>query len=187
MAPQPHEEEYNEFADLFYFRMHLLEMITFDYPYSESIDAAQIYKKVTSVRSSGVLLILLAFFNNFSCAIFFLCFHKYWTPLCIQYCVVMVLLHKAYVERRVYMCFLELMQGKKRVALEKLNDPEVWVFVEKCLAAASVRLPARELLMDPFLQCERDHEAIECGPYLLIANCQTDDMGLVWFWRLINV
>jgi hypothetical protein len=39
------------------------------------------------------------------------------------------------------------------------------------------------LLMDPFLQCEGDHEAIECGPSLLIAKCQTDDMGLVWFLK----
>jgi hypothetical protein len=36
----------------------------------------------------------------------------------------MVLLHKAYVERRVYMCFFDLMQEKKQVALEKLKDPE---------------------------------------------------------------
>ncbi|CAK9870523.1 unnamed protein product [Sphagnum jensenii] len=91
MAPQPYEEEYNEFVDFFYCGMCLLEMVTFEYPYSECIDPAQIYKK--------------------------------------------------------------------------------------CLAAASIRLPARELLMDPFLQCEGDHEAIECGPSLLIAKCQTDDMG----------
>ncbi len=70
MAPQPYEEEYNEFFDFFYFGMCLLEMVTFEYPYSECIDPAQIYKKVTSVRSFGVLLILLAFFNNFSWAIF---------------------------------------------------------------------------------------------------------------------
>jgi hypothetical protein len=36
-----------------------------------------------------------------------------------------VLLQKAYVERRVYMCFFDLMQEKKQVALEKLKDPEV--------------------------------------------------------------
>ena len=37
-------------------------------------------------------------------------------------------------------------------ALYKVKDPEVREFVEKCLATVSHRLPARELLRDPFLQ-----------------------------------
>ncbi|CAK9277912.1 unnamed protein product, partial [Sphagnum jensenii] len=114
MAPELYEEEYNELVDIYSFGMCLLEMVTFEYPYSECTNAAQIYKKVTS--------------------------------------------------------------GKKPAALEKLKDPEVRAFVDKCLAAASVRLPARELLMDPFLQCEGDREAVECGPSLLIAKSRTDDM-----------
>lgn len=90
MAPELYEEEYNELVDIYAFGMCLLEMVTFEYPYSECANAAQIYKKVTS--------------------------------------------------------------GKKPAALDKVKDPEVREFVEKCLATASRRLPARELLMDPFLQ-----------------------------------
>jgi len=43
--------------------------------------------------------------------------------------------------------------------LYKVKDPEVRHFVEKCLATVSLRLSARELLNDPFLQidgCESD-------------------------------
>ncbi|KAG0617775.1 hypothetical protein M758_4G014100 [Ceratodon purpureus] len=104
MAPELYEEEYNELVDIYSFGMCLLEMVTFEYPYSECTNAAQIYKKVTA--------------------------------------------------------------GKKPAALEKVKDPEVRAFIEKCLAIASRRLPARELLMDPFLQCEGDREALDTLPNL---------------------
>lgn len=39
----------------------------------------------------------------------------------------------------------------------KVKDPEVRQFVEKCLATVSLRLSARELLDDPFLQID-DYE-----------------------------
>uniref|UniRef100_A0A5B7CD15 non-specific serine/threonine protein kinase n=1 Tax=Davidia involucrata TaxID=16924 RepID=A0A5B7CD15_DAVIN len=89
MAPEVYAEEYNELVDIYSFGMCILEMVTFEYPYSECTHPAQIYKKVVS--------------------------------------------------------------GKKPDALYKVKDPEVRQFVEKCLAAVSLRLPARELLKDPFL------------------------------------
>lgn len=92
MAPEVYEEEYNELVDIYAFGMCILEMVTFEYPYSECNHPAQIYKKVIS--------------------------------------------------------------GKKPEALYKVQDPEVRQFVEKCLAAVSHRLPARELLKDPFLQID---------------------------------
>ncbi|KAK4855599.1 hypothetical protein QYF36_008907 [Acer negundo] len=92
MAPEVYEEEYNELVDIYAFGMCILEMITFEYPYSECTHPAQIYKKVIS--------------------------------------------------------------GKKPEALSKVEDPEVRQFIEKCLATVSCRLPARELLMDPFLQID---------------------------------
>lgn len=49
MAPELYEEQYNELVDIYSFGMCLLEMVTFEYPYSECMNAAQIYKKVTSV------------------------------------------------------------------------------------------------------------------------------------------
>ncbi|XP_027351035.1 probable serine/threonine-protein kinase WNK7 [Abrus precatorius] len=48
MAPELYEEEYNELVDVYSFGMCILEMVTFEYPYSECKNPAQIYKKVTS-------------------------------------------------------------------------------------------------------------------------------------------
>ncbi|KFK26557.1 hypothetical protein AALP_AA8G264100 [Arabis alpina] len=89
MAPEVYEEEYNELVDIYSFGMCVLEMVTFDYPYSECTHPAQIYKRVIS--------------------------------------------------------------GKKPDALDKVKDPEVKGFIEKCLATVSLRLSANELLDDPFL------------------------------------
>eukprot|EP00245_Coleochaete_scutata_P005945 TRINITY_DN1998_c0_g1_i1.p1 TRINITY_DN1998_c0_g1~~TRINITY_DN1998_c0_g1_i1.p1 ORF type:complete len:1450 (+),score=311.27 TRINITY_DN1998_c0_g1_i1:500-4849(+) len=99
MAPELYEEEYNELVDIYSFGMCLLEMVTFEYPYSECTNAAQIYKKVTS--------------------------------------------------------------GKKPAALDKVKDPDVRAFVERCLAPVAKRLPARELLNDPFLQSDTEKESTE--------------------------
>ncbi|KAF8105531.1 hypothetical protein N665_0157s0106 [Sinapis alba] len=89
MAPEVYEEEYNELVDIYSFGMCVLEMVTFDYPYSECTYPAQIYKRVIS--------------------------------------------------------------GKKPDSLDKVKDGEVRSFIEKCLASASLRLSARELLEDHFL------------------------------------
>ncbi|KAA8549494.1 hypothetical protein F0562_001178 [Nyssa sinensis] len=48
MAPEMYEETYNELVDVYSFGMCVLEMLTSEYPYSECINPAQIYKKVTS-------------------------------------------------------------------------------------------------------------------------------------------
>ncbi|KAL6004993.1 putative serine/threonine-protein kinase wnk6 [Asimina triloba] len=48
MAPELYEEAYNELVDIYSFGMCMLEMVTFEYPYSECQNPAQIYKKVTS-------------------------------------------------------------------------------------------------------------------------------------------
>ncbi|XP_021748203.1 probable serine/threonine-protein kinase WNK10 isoform X2 [Chenopodium quinoa] len=48
MAPELYEEDYNELADVYSFGMCMLEMVTFEYPYSECKNPAQIFKKVTS-------------------------------------------------------------------------------------------------------------------------------------------
>ena len=50
MAPEVYEESYNELVDIYSFGMCVLEMVTFEYPYSECSHPAQIYKKVISVR-----------------------------------------------------------------------------------------------------------------------------------------
>ncbi|KAF7837290.1 putative serine/threonine-protein kinase WNK9 isoform X1 [Senna tora] len=92
MAPEVYEEDYNELVDIYSFGMCILEMVTFEYPYSECTHPAQIYKKVVS--------------------------------------------------------------GKKPESLYKVKNPEVRQFVEKCLATASLRLSAKELLEDPFLQID---------------------------------
>ncbi|OVA20585.1 Protein kinase domain [Macleaya cordata] len=98
MAPELYEEDYNELVDIYAFGMCLLELVTFEYPYVECTNAAQIFKKVTS--------------------------------------------------------------GIKPASLVKVKDPRVREFIEKCIADASVRLPARELLVDPFLQFDGENESV---------------------------
>ncbi|XP_010507096.1 PREDICTED: probable serine/threonine-protein kinase WNK6 [Camelina sativa] len=48
MAPELYDENYNELADIYSFGMCMLEMVTFEYPYCECKNSAQIYKKVSS-------------------------------------------------------------------------------------------------------------------------------------------
>ncbi|KAF7849759.1 hypothetical protein BT93_L0314 [Corymbia citriodora subsp. variegata] len=96
MAPELYEENYNELVDVYSFGMCMLEMVTCEYPYSECINAAQIYKKVTS--------------------------------------------------------------GVKPASLSKVSDPQIREFIQKCLALASERLSAKELLTDAFLQTENRKE-----------------------------
>ncbi|XP_044726570.1 uncharacterized protein LOC123290453 isoform X3 [Chrysoperla carnea] len=48
MAPEMYEEHYDESVDVYAFGMCMLEMATSEYPYSECIGPAQIYKKVVS-------------------------------------------------------------------------------------------------------------------------------------------
>lgn len=50
MAPEMYEEHYDEAVDVYAFGMCMLEMASSEYPYSECQNAAQIYRKVTSVR-----------------------------------------------------------------------------------------------------------------------------------------
>lgn len=49
MAPEMYEEHYDEGVDVYAFGMCMLEMATSEYPYSECMGPAQIYKKVISV------------------------------------------------------------------------------------------------------------------------------------------
>lgn len=63
MAPEMYEEKYDESVDVYAFGMCMLEMATSEYPYSECQNAAQIYRRVTSVSPSPLLslkLLLLA-------------------------------------------------------------------------------------------------------------------------------
>ncbi|KAL3516248.1 hypothetical protein ACH5RR_023150 [Cinchona calisaya] len=55
MAPEVYAEEYNELVDIYAFGMCILEMVTFEYPYSECTHPAQIYKKVISGKKPEAL------------------------------------------------------------------------------------------------------------------------------------
>ncbi|XP_021888162.1 serine/threonine-protein kinase WNK8 [Carica papaya] len=50
--------------------------------------------------------------------------------------------------------YKKVTSGIKPLSLGKVKDPEVKQFIEKCLVPASMRLPAIELLKDPFLATE---------------------------------
>lgn len=58
MAPEMYEEHYDESVDVYAFGMCMLEMATSEYPYSECQNAAQIYRKVTSVSLLGCITLL---------------------------------------------------------------------------------------------------------------------------------
>ncbi|KAF7838273.1 putative serine/threonine-protein kinase WNK3 isoform X1 [Senna tora] len=47
--------------------------------------------------------------------------------------------------------YKKVTSGIKPASLAKVKDPGVKAFIEKCIAHVSERLPAKELLMDPFL------------------------------------
>ncbi|GMG99624.1 hypothetical protein Nepgr_001464 [Nepenthes gracilis] len=111
MAPEVYEEEYNELVDIYSFGMCILEMVTFEYPYSECTHPAQIYKKVTS--------------------------------------------------------------GKKPDALYKVKDPEVRLFIKKCLVTVSSRLSARELLNDSFLQIDN----YDFNLSITVSHREPDELG----------
>ena len=49
MAPEMYEEHYDDAVDVYAFGMCMLEMATSEYPYKECHNAAQIYRRVTSV------------------------------------------------------------------------------------------------------------------------------------------
>ncbi|CAM8918074.1 unnamed protein product [Rhodiola kirilowii] len=78
--------------------------------------------------------------------------------------------------------YKKVINGKKPDAFYKVKDPEVQKFVEKCLATVTLRLSARELLEDPFLQvveyqsnsvlveCQRGFDGIGVIPRQLIAD-----------------
>ncbi|KAA8529920.1 hypothetical protein F0562_034476 [Nyssa sinensis] len=53
--------------------------------------------------------------------------------------------------------------GVKPAVLGRVKDPQVKQFIEKCLVPASLRLPAAELLNDPFLSSENSKE-LTCDP-----------------------
>ncbi|KAK4798022.1 hypothetical protein SAY86_030348 [Trapa natans] len=55
MAPEVYEESYNELVDIYSFGMCVLEMVTFEYPYSECTHPVQIYKKVISGKKPNAL------------------------------------------------------------------------------------------------------------------------------------
>ncbi len=52
MAPEMYDSGYDEKVDLYSFGMTVLEMATNEYPYQECLNAAQIYRKVSAVRTS---------------------------------------------------------------------------------------------------------------------------------------
>ncbi|XVF10334.1 hypothetical protein REPUB_Repub07fG0173700 [Reevesia pubescens] len=62
--------------------------------------------------------------------------------------------------------YKKVTSGIKPASLGKVNDPQVKQFIEKCLLPASMRLPAMELLKDPFFSAETPKE-VTSGPLQL--------------------
>nr|KYP54663.1 putative serine/threonine-protein kinase WNK4 [Cajanus cajan] len=60
--------------------------------------------------------------------------------------------------------FKKVTSGIKPASLNKVNDPQIKEFIEKCLVPASKRLSAEELLKDPFLHVENVKDPILFPP-----------------------
>lgn len=73
MAPEMYEEKYDESVDVYAFGMCMLEMATSEYPYSECQNAAQIYRRVTSVSPSSLPSLKLLAAKEYSCLAPVLC------------------------------------------------------------------------------------------------------------------
>ncbi|MED6122954.1 hypothetical protein PIB30_044773 [Stylosanthes scabra] len=58
--------------------------------------------------------------------------------------------------------FKKVTSGIKPASLNKVSDPQIRQFIEKCLVPASQRLSAEELLKDPFLQFENGPRLGRC-------------------------
>lgn len=71
MAPEMYEEHYDEAVDVYAFGMCMLEMATSEYPYSECQNAAQIYRKVTSVSLHQMFMKFI--FASVVLTLYFLC------------------------------------------------------------------------------------------------------------------
>ncbi|KAH7280488.1 hypothetical protein KP509_37G070100 [Ceratopteris richardii] len=54
--------------------------------------------------------------------------------------------------------YKKVSSGIRPAALSRVRNPDLLKFIEECIAPASRRLTARELLMDPFLQFEKDSD-----------------------------
>eukprot|EP00250_Pteridium_aquilinum_P018298 c24030_g1_i1 orf=331-2181(-) len=72
--------------------------------------------------------------------------------------------------------YKKVSSGIKPAALDKLKDAELRQFVEKCIDSACRRQPARELLMDPFLQYDKDHDPAYCQPVLSRNASKSEEM-----------
>ncbi|XP_008806942.1 probable serine/threonine-protein kinase WNK4 isoform X2 [Phoenix dactylifera] len=83
--------------------------------------------------------------------------------------------------------YKKVTSGIKPAALAKVTDPQVRQFIEKCLVSASERLPAKELLKDPFLQYNNLKEAVfdhvdssNVKPKVLISHSKQLSMEIDW-------
>ncbi|XP_047258904.1 probable serine/threonine-protein kinase WNK4, partial [Capsicum annuum] len=61
--------------------------------------------------------------------------------------------------------FKKVSSGVKPASLVKVTDPQIKIFIEKCLVPASLRLPTKDLLKDPFLQIKNLNEPTHNSEY----------------------
>lgn len=138
MAPEMYEEHYDESVDVYAFGMCMLEMATSEYPYSECQNAAQIYRKVTSVRLEAKHLGFFLAFTERSeklNEIFWFglkCVYISWASESLShwfdYCTPRHLYLKWMMDRMPM-----FLQGIKPASFDKVNDPEIKEIIEGCI------------------------------------------------------
>ncbi|KAF4359339.1 probable serine/threonine-protein kinase WNK11 [Cannabis sativa] len=62
--------------------------------------------------------------------------------------------------------YKKVVSGKRPLSLNKVTDPEMYAFIEKCLSQPKMRPSASDLLKDPFFS-ELDDEITDAAPVLL--------------------
>lgn len=157
MAPEMYEEHYDESVDVYAFGMCMLEMATSEYPYSECQNAAQIYRKVTSVS-------LLT---------------RWFTPF------VFVDLWFQQILRRIWICksFLLPLQGIKPASFDKVKDPEIKEIIEGCIRQnKSQRWGCFSYLLILHLHSILGHSGVNdcCVFLILFFTLEPVDSGVNW-------
>ncbi|WMV21351.1 hypothetical protein MTR67_014736 [Solanum verrucosum] len=178
MAPELYEEEYNELVDIYAFGMCLLELVTFEYPYVECTNAAQIYKKVTSMPCHG------DGDKGIAASVYMVVemrLKKREKSLVVEDSSLSTLISVCR-QRRFGVaphCGGGDGCGIRPASLAKVKDPGVKAFIDKCIAKVSERLSAKELLMDPFLQSDDDSGSISrsLSSHPIHADKSDDDSG----------
>jgi serine/threonine protein kinase len=151
MAPELYDEEYDDRVDVYSYGMCFLELATMEYPYAECRNAAQIYRKVTSVRARLFCLLLASHQPS--------CHSAHVSKDQLMQCNMPVPiccwmrqhpLHANQVHIHMYA------QGVRPAALGMVSSRELADFIAVCISPKDERPRSRQLLKHPYFDSIRE-------------------------------